>query len=464
MKTGKRFAALAAAVLLCLSVFAGCNGNGSSSTAASGTEDSKVSTTESSAKAEDSKGEESTASGEPVTLKMWHTWGEGPGLEALSEAAKRYNETNDKNVTVDVSFVASQSSGNTSTMDKLMASIAAGNPPQIAMLDNFQIATWAAQDALVGLDELMADTEMNMDDIYEWALAGSLYQGKTYSIPYNGDARALFYNKDLFEAAGLDPESPPATIDELMEMAKTLTQRDGSNYKQVGFVPWFKAGKPVYTWGWSFGGDFYDAETNTLTINNPKNIEALQWEVDFAKEMGGQDFVNYASSMGDGAEDPFISGQLAMVVRGQFDIANIAVYNPDLNYGIAPIPSKVAGENITWSGGWGFTIPRGATNQEASMDFLKFMLSQEAQETLVSTTSFSPVKSISEEMYKDDERMTVFMDMLPKSFVRPPVPVGQQLWDGLNTALDTALNGGDTAENLLNALNESMNAELQKFQ
>jgi len=450
MKRVKRITALAAVMVLITALLSGC-GNSAAESSDSAPEVS------SNAASQDAP------AGETVELTVWHTWGAGPGLDIIKAAVDKYNETNDQNIQANIDFVANQSSGNTQTMDKLMASVAAGNPPEIAMLDNFQIASWAAQDALVPLDDLMATVDMNLDDVYEWALEGSVYRGATYSIPYNGDARALFYNKDLFEAAGLDPENPPKTIAELTDYAERLTIKDGSNYAQVGFVPWFKAGKPIYTWGWSFGGDFYDAENNVLTIADEKIIEALQWEVDFAQKMGGQDFVNYASGMGNDAEDPFITGQLAMVVRGQFDIANMAVYNPDLNYGIAPIPSNEEGANITWCGGWGWTIPRGAKEQEASIHFLKYMIGEEAQILLESTSSFSPVKSYNEAMYKDNEQMAIFMELMPNAHVRPPVAVGQQLWDGLNTALDSALHGEDTPENLLKNLEQTMNDELKKF-
>lgn len=219
---------------------------------------------------------------------MWHTWGAGPGTDAMEKVVNMYNQTNDKNVEINLQFVANKASGNTQTMDKLMASIAAGSPPEMALLDNFQVATWAQQDALVKLDDLMAASGTSFDGIYDWARSGSQYKGSTYSIPYNGDTRALFYNKDLFAAAGLDPENPPSTIEELNAAAEKLTIMDGSTYKQVGIIPWLFAGKPIYTWGWNFGGDFYDADANVLTIAKAENIEALQWEVDVADKFGGK--------------------------------------------------------------------------------------------------------------------------------------------------------------------------------
>ena len=431
----KKALVLLIALGLCLSVFAGGSKESSSSSAAGG----------------------------KTEIVVWHTWGQDAGFEAMKKLVDNFNATND-HIYVNLTFVANQASGNTSTMANLMAAIAAGNPPDVALLDNFQVATWAAQNAIQPLDDIMAEAGVTLDGVYDWAKAGSIYKGQTYSIPYNGDARALLYNKDMFRAAGLDPEDPPTTIEEVTAAAQALTIRDGSNYKQAGFVPWIFAGQPIYTWGWSFGGNFYDTENNVLTVATPENIEALQWEVDFANLMGGEAFVNFASGLGTGAEDPFVTEQIAMCVRGQWDLANIERYNPDLDYGVAPIPSKVEGENITWCGGWGWTIPRGSKHPVEAMEFMAYMLSQESQVTMASESgSLSPVIAASEEVFGENEKFEVFIESLSHAFVRPPVPVGQLLWDELNTVLDAALHGEGTPEDLMTALDASINAELQKF-
>jgi len=397
-------------------------------------------------------------------IVVWHTWGQDAGYEALEQLVAKYNATNDKNIHVNLTFVANQASGNTQTMANLMAAIAAGNPPDIALLDNFQVATWAAQNAIQPLDEMMSENGLTLDGVYDWAKSGSVYKGETYSIPYNGDARALLYNKKMFREAGLDPENPPTTIAEVTEAAKKLTKKEGGFYKQVGFVPWKFAGLPLYTWGWSFGGSFYDVENNVLTIATPEIIEALQWEVDFANAMGGESFVNYASGLGTGAEDPFVTEQLAMCIRGQWDLANIENYNPNLEYGVTFIPSKEKGQNITWCGGWGWTIPRGAKNADLAMDFIKYCLSDEAQTTMASVSgSLSPVKKVSETVFASVPKFQVFIESLNHAFVRPPVPVGQLLWDELNTAVDAALHGKGTPEKLLKDLDVKINSELKKF-
>lgn len=92
--------------------------------------------------------------------------GRHPGTDAMEKVVDMYNQTNDKNVEINLQFVANKASGNTQTMDKLMASIAAGSPPEMALLDNFQVATYQ-QDALVKLDDLMAASGTSFDGIYD---------------------------------------------------------------------------------------------------------------------------------------------------------------------------------------------------------------------------------------------------------------------------------------------------------
>lgn len=463
MKKTKRFLAIALSAILLLSAFAACGGKETPSTstpATSGTESNSTASSADSAASTD----DTATDGDKIQLTLWHTYGAGPALDALEEIAANYNASNDKNVEVKVDFVASRESGNTNTMDKLMASVASGSPPEIALMDNFIVPSWAAQTALEPLDAKVADGGYSFDGIYEWLLAGSAYNGDHYSVPYNTDTRALFYNKDMFEAAGLDPDKGPATIGELEEMAEKLTIKEGSTYKQVGFIPWQFAGRPIYTWGWSFGGSFYDADQNVLTIDDPKIIEALEWEVAYSDKFGGVEFVEFASGLGTGAEDPFVTGTLAMAVRGNFDIANIATYNPDLNYGIVPLPSKVEGENITWAGGWGFVIPRGAAHQEEALDFMMFCASDDSQRLQgEKSTNLSVVQDVNEELWGDNPLYDAFMTTLPTARIRPPVPVGQQLWDNLGTVLENALYKKGEPAQLLAELNESINAELDAF-
>jgi len=399
---------------------------------------------------------------EVIEISFWHTWGAGTGLDALEVIVAKYNEINDRNIRVTSDFVAHRATGNTQTMDQLMAAIASGDPPNIALLDNFQVPTWAAQDALIGLRGMMSDRGESLDHIYDFLREGSYFRGDYFSIPFNTDVRALFYNRDLFAAAGIT--SPPRTIAELGAAAHALTTMDGNRFEQVGFIPWQNAGRPLYTWGWSFGGEFWDSENNVMTLDDPQIIAAAEWIVEFARGFGITNFVEMSLGFGAGAEDPFVSEFLAMAVRGNFDIGNLAQFAPDLNYGIAPIPSLVEGENITWAGGWAFVIPRGASHQEDSLDFMMFAMSEEAQiMNLELHTTLAVHDSVNMMFYADDPLYETFLSLLPYARIRPPIPIGQMVWDGLIRVLENSIHEMGEPADLLRALNQEMNEELRRF-
>ena len=99
------------------------------------------------------------------------------------------------------------------------------------------------------------------------------------------------------------------------------------------------------------------------------------------------------------------------------------------------------------------------------MDFMKYILSDEAQTVMgEDSASLSPCKSVSEKVFGSKDNYKAFMDYLSTAKIRPPVPVGQMLWDNLNQVLDSALNKKDTPENLMKALDVSINEELKKLE
>src|SRR5690606_38374013 len=100
-------------------------------------------------------------------------------------------------------------------------------------------------------------------------------------------------NKKLFESVGLDPDKQPETVEELEEYSAKLLKKDGPNVTQIGTIPWdwYGYSNSMFTWGWSFGGSFYDKEKELATPDHDNNIRALEWLVKYAKSVGGAERV-----------------------------------------------------------------------------------------------------------------------------------------------------------------------------
>ncbi|GIP35385.1 ABC transporter substrate-binding protein [Paenibacillus sp. J2TS4] len=395
--------------------------------------------------------------GQTTTITFWHgtTDTEKDGLDKIMKA---FNEQN-PDIKVEATYIAQQGQGQN---EKLLAAIAGGNPPDVAFFDRFEIGSWAARGSLTDLTDRANADNIDSFDYYPFAKDEATYKDRLYGLPMDTDSRLLFYNKDQFKEVGLDPENPPKTIKELEEAAEKLTKKEGRRFERIGFIPWYDQGW-IYTWGWSFGGDFYDKNSGKVTAEDPQVVESLQWMVDFAKKYNIEDVAAFTDSAGSAAENPFLTGQLSMTVSGPWRTSGIKLYKPDLNYGVAPIPTPTGDNFTTWAGGWSFIIPKGAKNEDAAWEFIKFAAGKEGQKIYSETTgNLASIKSVNDELHKDDPIMKPFKDILPNAHHRPVISAGSLLWNELARARDMAIHEKGTPQELLEAVSKKVNDEINK--
>lgn len=404
------------------------------------------------------KGDSSDQAGEGnSTVTMWHGL-TSIDLDNLNKVVKAFEE---KNPTIKMKLVYTESSEGSD--QKLLTAVAGGNPPDVALFDRFKVGTWAAQDSLTDLSSMAAESGILKEMYYPFAWEESSYQGKLYAMPMDTDSRLLFYNKDHFKEVGLDPNKPPQTIAELEAASEKLTIKEGKRFKRIGFIPWYSQGW-LYTWGWAFGGEFQDAATGKITANDPKVVEALQWMTDFGKKYNVEDIAGFTSAAGTEEMDPFISGQVSMKISGNFTVKGIEKFKPDLNYGVAPIPTPTGTNFTTWSGGGSAIIPKGAKNVAAAWKFLEFLGKEEGQTLLNADSQISVIDSVNDKYgYKDDPIMKEFINILPNSHNRPVIPEGQLLWNELASATEKATRGNGTPKENLDRVTETINKALEKY-
>ncbi|HUC94188.1 MAG TPA: ABC transporter substrate-binding protein [Paenibacillus sp.] len=395
-------------------------------------------------------------SADVTEITFWHNWSTGPSGESIARSVEAFNKSR-TDIRVKPVYVAAD--GGDSVTSKLMTAVAGGNPPDVMLASRYGVAEY--MDGVTPLNDLAERDNISESMFYKWAWDESVYDGKILGIPYDGTARALFYNKDHFKEAGLDPEKPPVSIAELEEAARKLTVKDGNRISRFGFVPWFGEGW-LYTWGWAFGGSFLDTSTGKVTANDPKIVEALEWETNFAKEFGVQDVASFTSSAGTNATNPFMTGQLSMMVSGNWMIAQIAEFNPDLNYGISYIPTPTGTDFTTFVGGRVLIIPKGAKNQEAAWEFIKWMsTSEEGQSIKKITGEFAARPDINEKLYADNPLQDKFIEVLPNGKNRPVILAGNLMWDELAKAPDLVNNNKGTPKEVLDQITDKVNKEIE---
>lgn len=311
---------------------------------------------------------------EVIELDFWSFWGSEPRRDFIEEIVENFNNSQEE-IHVTHTFLPW---GDIWT--KNLASIAGGDPADVIINDINSVAQRAQKNQNTNLSEFIAQEEGMQDQYYSHLWEATVFEGDNYAVPFNTDTRILYYNKDIFEEVGLDPEQPPTTWDELKEMAMQMDVKNGDFYERIGFLPRYGIQGDVYYMN-ATGHGFWDFEENVPTLNDPKGIEILDWMVAYEQEYGS-DVVNaFSAEFGSQTADPFISGKLAMVVKEATHYSQIKAYAPDLNFGVVPLPEFKEGYgNTSWGGGFVAEIPYGAKNPEASWEFIKYLTGAEAQE------------------------------------------------------------------------------------
>jgi multiple sugar transport system permease protein len=384
---------------------------------------------------------------------------------------------------------------------KLMTAIVGKVPPDVVQQDRFTVGDWASRGAFMPLDSYIASDArshnpmaIRQSDYVPATWQEAVYHNRVYAIPDSTDDRVLYYNKSAFRAAGLDPNKPPRTWDELIHDAVKLTHRraDGS-YSSVGIVPLYGQGW-LYEWSWQQEGEYMSADGRRCTIANPYTVKALSTLCDWYNQLGGRRALDaFAGGFAGDDQDPFMIGKMAMRIDGDGFIASIARWHPEMDFGVVPIPVpseryyhqgrfKNVPTWVTWSGGFSYAIPIGAKHTKEAWEFIQWMNSPQAalvgaqaQAAYVRAKGrlFIPGLYANNnctrqvfDVYKGDlptnfrAAKQMCIDLLPVTRFRPATFVGQTLWDEQNRAVDNAMYGHMTPQKALDVAQSRVQTEL----
>jgi multiple sugar transport system substrate-binding protein len=238
---------------------------------------------------------------------------------------------------------------------KLKADFAGGTPPDLIEVPSPWIAEFGAGGHLEDLTaEIKAWPEH--EDWFESTWIETGVDGKLYGMKLHHTAFAMFYNRDHFEKAGLDPDNPPATLEEFVETVTMISDKLGPQIKGYAFDPTGQYLLPFLA----------SAETpllvkdgkvaiDTPTVRNTlKTLQKLARSGKvFIPEPGGEEARQTGRLL-------FMSGRVSMLISGPWEIGNIKKNFPDLNYGVAMVPHLAGVDALTLTAGTGLAIPKGA--------------------------------------------------------------------------------------------------------
>lgn len=404
-------------------------------------------------------------------IQLWHPWG-GPMLEAYQRNIDAFNAARD-DMAVRGLYVPNDMSSN----QKFFTAVIGNCAPDVIFVDGPQVAEWAERGLLVPLDDLLReaghDVEQLRGEFYDPCWDQCVYRGKVWALTFCADPNfCFFWNKKAIRsgiAAGdidpavVDPERPPATVAELDAWNRAVTKArqtsTGPQLERLGLVPWGVYGNAnsIFTWGVAFGGSFYqdDPRSPRVTADDPRNVAALDWMAQYARQYGYGRISSLQSSFGSAEQNPFILGKQVIQLGHLSMIADLEQYAPDLEVGMSPIPQGPGGQpNPAWVGGWALAIPAGVTDparRRAALDFILWSCASNEGTSLEVRTSrnlpaWRPSPFFAEVRARQDEprmrRLVPFLDILETSrYQRPVMPAQARYMDELSRAVDRVIRG-----------------------
>ena len=257
---------------------------------------------------------------------------------------------------------------------KALAALKSGEPAQLSVMFSIDIYELIEQDAIVAFDDIVTTAEDKkwLGSFYPSLMENGRTGGKTWGIPFQRSTIVMYYNKDAFRAAGLDPEKPPATWDELVAAGKKLTKSDGSQWGMM--IP--STGYPY----WMFGAltmqndqVLMSGAGNETYFDAPATVEALQ----FWKDLGAKHKVmpNGAIEWGTLRQN-FLEGKTAIMWHSTGNLTTVK-NNASFDFGVAMLPANK--RRGTPTGGGNFYIFKDTSPEErtAAMKLIKFMTAPE---------------------------------------------------------------------------------------
>lgn len=332
---------------------------------------------------------------------------------------------------------------------KVQTMVAGGTPPDIMMVAE-NVNVFSSKNQLEDLTPYLEKADVSATD--RWS-QGSIdtysTDGKLWAAPDRSGAMVLYYNKDLFDAAGVAYPDGSWGWDEFRDTAQELTVRDGDTTTQYGY-----AAGDWWAWYMTFmyqnGGQVLD-DSGTPVVNSPENREALEFYNNMVMEDHSAPSPRDYANLGVESPDPlFAQGKLAMVATGFWNIASLL--ETDLNWDIAPLWH---GEHeATPAFGSGLAITKSSKHKDAAAQIIEFLSSAEGQKPIADSgldvpanleTAASPAFT-NPSWLKAPVNLAAFSESAAFVYTPPLIPQFNELTKAFTDKLGAVWNGEETVE------------------
>jgi multiple sugar transport system substrate-binding protein len=276
---------------------------------------------------------------------------------------------------------------------------------------------------------------------------GDEVQGPDLRRPVYSGSYALLYNKALFRQAGLDPERPPQTWEEVFALARRFVKRnERGQILTMGFIPNYGNVQVFMLMAWQLGAQFLSPDGARVHVADSAVVGALDWVRRFYSEYRQQEVAAFLGGLGFADQHGFIAEKIAMMILDSSFPDQIRAYKPSLDYGVAMIPTFAGRPTASVSGSWWLGIPRGAKYPEEAWEFIKHAVTKESQLLEIEKTeeSLFPANRFAAEdpRFMNTAAREIFVRMMNYSHSPSVVPLAHDVfWREIGGAQERVIHG-----------------------
>lgn len=304
----------------------------------------------------------------------------------IEELVAEYNASQD-----DVEVTATFQGTYDETANKVMADLAAGTPPQIAQVSLANIPQFVGREGLlVDLNDFAEDPDLARDDLVDALVDAGTFDGRFVAMPFSTSTQLFYWNKDMFAAAGLDPNQPPQTWDELRSYANTIAEHRGS---PTGFAAF---GSPFEHWlleyfFWANGASVLNEDADAPAFDSPEAVEALEFIDAMVNVDASTTFLPYGEAL-----ELFTVGEAGMLIASTGSLGGLR-NRAQFEFGAGHLPAGPEGKVTSLGGGFLVMFDSAPEIEAATLDFLTFMVNTENTALMNIRTGYLPVRESAQE-------------------------------------------------------------------
>lgn len=328
-------------------------------------------------------GQEEGSGDEEVTLTYWHLWG-GSRTELVDELITRFEKSH-PNVTVEATFTPPND-----LLTKVMQAAGTGTLPDVVQIHSGWYPQLQPSETLLALDEYVERDNLDLEKVLvEAEETRSYYDGTLYSLPnVNAGAQGLFfYNRDLMQEVGLDPDADaPQNWEEFVEVSKQLVEGLNSDgeLNTIAWDPHQMAGQPMMiVFSYGAGHPTVSDDGTESLFDTAGVIETAERFDEYIEEVYGpyggyEALINWYARVagvdtGAAQVQGFAAGQQAFYVSGSWTISQVKSANAEMDFGILPVPGFDGQHGGIAKHGWSYAINKQTDVPDVAWEFLRFI-------------------------------------------------------------------------------------------